>query len=84
MQLIYGGKTTQSIPRFDFPKDFCLSANPTHFSNTIEFLQLIKEIIVPFVEKERVSLNLPNDQKALVVMDVVTGQTTADVMSCRS
>ena len=34
VQLIYGGKTTQSLPRFEFPKDFSLSTNPKHFSNT--------------------------------------------------
>ena len=29
MQLIYGGKTVQRFPRFKFPQEFSLSANPT-------------------------------------------------------
>ena len=29
MQLIYGGKTAQSFPKFKFPKSFSLSANPS-------------------------------------------------------
>ena len=34
MQIIYGGKTTASQPRgFQFPKGFCLSQNPKHWSN---------------------------------------------------
>ena len=33
MQLIYGGKTTKSLPRFKFPDDFSLSVNKTHYSN---------------------------------------------------
>ena len=35
-QLIYGGKTSKSLPRFQFPDDFSLSVKPTHFSNTHE------------------------------------------------
>ena len=81
MQLIYGGKTTQSIPRFAFPKGFCLSANVSHFSNTAESVRLLEKIIIPYIIKERQSLNLPVDQKALVVMDVFTGQTTAEVIA---
>ena len=39
IQLIYGGKTAQSLPRYKFPKDFSLSVNPKHFSNTTESLK---------------------------------------------
>lgn len=81
MQLIYGGKTTQSIPRFAFPKGFCLSANVSHFSNTAESIRLFEKIIIPYIKKKRQSLNLPVDQKALVVMDVFTGQTTKEVIA---
>ena len=38
MQLIYGGKTLQSLPRFKFSDSFSLSANEKHFSNTSESL----------------------------------------------
>ena len=40
MQLIYGGKTTKSLPRFKFPNDFSLSVNKTHYSNEKEALQI--------------------------------------------
>ena len=30
MQLIYGGKTTKSLPKFKFASSFSLSVNPTH------------------------------------------------------
>ena len=36
MQLIYEGKTTQSLPQFGFPSFFSLSVNPTHYSNENE------------------------------------------------
>ena len=31
VQLIYGGKTTQSLPKFEFPKYFSPGTNPKHF-----------------------------------------------------
>ena len=80
MQLIYGGKTSQSLPRFEFPSGFLLSANPKHFSNTDEFLKCLKEIIKPYAKKQRELLKCSVDQKALVIMDVFTGQTTTAVL----
>ena len=68
MQLIYGGKTSQSLPRFEFPSGFLLSANPKHYSNTDESLKCLKEIIKPYVKKQRELLKCSVDQKALVIM----------------
>ena len=81
MQLIYGGKTSQSLPRYRFPKGFCLSFNPKHFSNTNESIKFLKEIITPYVVKQRELLKCQVDQKALVIMDVFTGQMTAEVLN---
>ena len=80
MQLIYGGKTNQSIPRYNFPENFCLSANPKHFSNTEESLKYLDEVIIPYVLKERSESKLLNDQKAVMIMDVFTGQMTPQVI----
>ena len=74
MQLLYGGKTNQSLPKFEFPLGFSLSANPKHCSNTAESIMLIKEIIMSYIEKERISLELPKTQPALLIMDVFRGQ----------
>ena len=79
MQLIYGGKTEKSLPRYKFPKGFSLSVNPKHFSNTAESIKLLNEIIVPYVKKQRLDLGLSPTQKALVIMDVFTGQMTSEV-----
>ena len=78
-QLIYGGKTKQSLPRFKFPDSFSLSVNPTHCSNEEESIKFIENIIVPYVEEQRSLLELPN-QNALVLLDVFTGQTRAAVL----
>ena len=80
MQLIYGGKINQSIPRYNFPENFCLSANPKHFLNTEESLKYLDAVIIPYVVKERSKSKLLNDQKALMIMDVFTGQLTPQVI----
>ena len=81
MQLIYGGKTSQSLPRYRFSKGFCLSFNPKHFSNTNESIKFLKEIITLYVVEQRKLLKCQVDQKALVIMDVFTGQMTAEVLN---
>ena len=70
LQLIYGGKTNQSLPRYQFPTDFSLSVNPKRYRNEKKSLKLIDEIILPYVTEERQRLVKPN-QKALVIFDVL-------------
>ena len=79
MYLIYGGKNTQSIPRVKFPQGFCLSSNPKHFSNTEE--SFLDEVIISYVIKERSNCDLPEDQKALMVIDVFMDHTTPEVIT---
>ena len=52
-QLIYGGKTTQSLPIFKFPGSFSLSVNPKHFINTEESIKIINETVLPYVDKQK-------------------------------
>ena len=80
MQLIYGGKTVQSLPRFKFPEPFSLSANPKHYSNTEESLKLLDGVIIPYVVSERERLLLEKDHAALLLMDVFRGQMTRPVL----
>ena len=78
-QLIYGGKTTQSLPKYEFPKSFSLSVNPTHYSNSQKSIKFIEDILVPYFTKKRRDLDLTADQKGLLIFDVFTGQITSDV-----
>lgn len=80
MQLIYKGKTKQSLPKVDFPDGFSLSANKTHYSNEGEALKFINEIVLPYVQKERGKLGCEN-QKALLIFDVFRGQTTDKILN---
>ena len=67
MQLIYGEKTSQSFPKFNFPDSPSHSANPKHFSNTAEYLKLLKDIIIPYLYTEREKLWVSKDQYALLM-----------------
>ena len=55
IQLIYGGKTKKSIPADSFPSNFVISANEKH-SNEREALDMLENFIIPYVEKQLVSL----------------------------
>ena len=79
MQLIYGRKTAQSLPKFKFPESLSLSANPKHFSNTTESLKLLDEIIILYVKNEREQLKLEPSQPALLILDAFSGQMTTPV-----
>ena len=78
-QLIYTGKTSRSLPHFDFPAGFCLSYNEKHWSNEAETLALINKIIHPYVAKVKEDLELPESQKAVVVWGAFTTQNTEKV-----
>ena len=80
LQLIYGCKTNQSLPRYQLPKDFSLSVNPRHYSNEKESSKLIDEIVLPYVTEEGQRLVKPN-QKALVTFYALKGQITDKALS---
>ena len=58
MQLMYGGKTEQSLPRYEFPENFSLRVNPKHYSNEMESMKVNNEISIPYVDHEREKLNI--------------------------
>ena len=60
----------------DFDKEFSLGAN--HFSNTHESLKFKKDIMLPYVKKQRSMLNLAENQQALVIMEVFTGRSNVN------
>ena len=81
VQLIYGGKTEQSLPRYKFPNSFCPSVNEKHYSKKKESIKFFNEVIIPYIKEVHLSENLTSDQYALVIMDVFTGQMTSDVLN---
>ena len=53
IQLIYKGKTSQSLPKIQFLNLSSLTANLKHYSNETESLKFLKEIILPYVKNEQ-------------------------------
>ena len=80
IELIYGGKNLQSLPRFEFPKAFPLSANEKYFSNTKESLKFLDEFIIPYVTSECKRKELDVNHPALLLMDVFRGQMMDPVL----
>ena len=69
MQIIYAGKTGASQPRgVKFQSGFHVTQNPKHETETVN---LIENIINPYVIRKRADLDLPADQKDLVVWDIL-------------
>ena len=54
IQLIYAGKTNQSLPCYK------LIVNPTHYSNSTELVKLTDEIVAPYLENKWKKLHLPH------------------------
>ena len=53
LQLIYKGKTNQSLPKVKFPNGISLCANKSHYSNETESIKFLEEIIMPYIRQER-------------------------------
>ena len=73
MQLIYKGKTKQSISRLEFPEGFSFSCNPKHFINTGKSINRVNEFYLPYVKNQSQQLGKPN-QAVLVITNAVRSQ----------
>ena len=69
LQLIYKGKTNNSILKVSFPEEFSLSGNEKKYSNEKESLKLLDEFILSYIQQEQKNLG-PENQKALIIYDV--------------
>ena len=72
MQLIYKGKTNESLLEVTFPEEFLLSAIEK------ESLKFLYEFILSYIQQEWKNLR-PENQKALIIYEVFCVQTTNKV-----
>ena len=75
-QLIYQGKTCRSLPAVKFPADFSLSYNTKYWSNEVETIRLLNDIIAPYITKVKEELGLPEYQSTLLLWDAFKAQST--------
>ena len=79
MQILYQGKTSRSHPKYKFPSVFDIFHTPNHWANEETCVRFFSNIICPYVNKIRESIGKAS-QKALILMDNFSGQTTASVL----
>ena len=66
MQLIYQGKTACCLPReIECPDGFNVCYTENHWSNEEKVIELLQEVIFPFISSKKVEHGLAADQKAL-------------------
>ena len=75
MQILYQGKTKRSHPKYTFPDGLDIFHTPNHWANEETCLRFFENIIFPHIRKLRETLEAPS-QKALVIMDNFSSQTT--------
>ena len=79
-QIIYIGKTERCLPKNATGKEnFLFSYSEKHWSNEVETLSLMDKIITPYIEDVKKELQVPNDQKPLLIWDILKGQGTTRV-----
>ena len=76
MQILYQRKTERSHPKYTFPEGFDIFHTPNHWANEETCLHFF---IFPYVRQTREAIGAPL-QKALVLMDSFSGQTTTAVL----
>ena len=65
---------------FVFPKGFSITQNPKHWSNELETLKLIDEVINTYIcYQQKKGVEVTSTHKALVLCDVFKGQMTDTV-----
>ena len=79
MQVVYKGTTNRCHPHYKFPLDWHITHSPNHWSTENTMLDYIKEVIIPYVKRQRELLG--EEKPSLVIMDNFKGQITSAVNS---
>ena len=79
-QLIYEGKTERCHPKHSFPPAWDIFHSLSHWATHTTMVRYVEKILQPWRLKEVTELQLPHDQKALVIMDVFKAHRTPDVL----
>ena len=70
-QLIYQGKMVACLQCYRFPDDWHVTCNPNHWSNEEKIKQYIEIIFLLYLERKHKELELPPDQPAWAIFDVL-------------
>ena len=79
-QFIYQGTKDLCLSKsVEFPDDWNITYTTNHWSNESKAMRYLQMVLFPYVEKRKVELKLPENQKAMYIFDVFKGQITNKV-----
>ena len=78
IQVIYEGKTTRCLPKFDFHENFDIKFSENHWSNTEKPISFFKKVISSFQNVHQTN-SYSNAKMSLVTMDTFKGQANEAV-----
>ena len=79
IQIIYQGKSSRCLPKFNFPDKWHVTYTVNHWANENTMEDYINMIIVPYFEQTRLRLNLATNARGLVLFDNFNGQCTEKI-----
>ena len=79
-QVIYQGKTPGCHAKVNFPEKWHITHSENHWSNEKTMLEYLEKVILPCVSSTRIELDLPDDQPALVLLDVFVAHRCQSVL----
>lgn len=80
-QLIYEGKTKRCLPCFQFPTTWNITNTANHWSNEETMKGYIEVVILPYINKKKEDLHLPDEQSALLIFDNFKAQCTSSILT---
>ena len=75
MQLIYTWPIDLCHSKVKFPSGFDIIHSRNHWSNEELVISLLEKILIPFIQKKCEALKLGEDTKALLIFNILKGQT---------
>jgi DDE superfamily endonuclease len=79
-QVIFGGKTTRSLPKTAPPQGCFYTFTASHWQTVRTYKEYLTKIIIPDKDTTIRRLNLPSDQKALFIHDLHFSHRDEEVM----
>ena len=68
------------LPNFEFPKCFNVTYSANHWSNITKSIELFKQIILSYLNDVKKTLNYPQEQTSLIIIDTFKGQDNKVIM----
>ena len=80
VQLLYQGKTTRSLPHFQFPENWHVTSTPNHWANEDTTKLYIEKIIFPYLRKKREEMKLSSEHPTILRFDNFKAQCTETIL----